>query len=391
MTKSYRFSTKAIHSGQEPEPVTGAVITPIFATSTFVQPSPGINKGYEYSRSGNPTRKALEQCIADLENGAHGFAFSSGLAASSTVLELLPHGSHILSINDLYGGTFRLFERVRKNSAGIETTYIDFKDIDAARKAIRNTTCLIWVETPTNPLLKVVDLEQIASLARDHGLISVCDNTFATPYLQKPLELGFDIVVHSATKYLNGHSDVVAGAVVVREQNEIADRLGFLHNAVGAILSPFDSFLVLRGLKTLAIRMEAHSKNALAISQFLEKHPLVEKVLYPGLPSHPDFSLANKQMSLPGGMITFFLKGGIEESRIFLEHCHLFSLAESLGGVESLIEHPAIMTHASIPAETRKKTGISDNLIRISLGIEDVNDLIADLENAFEALRKISK
>jgi cystathionine beta-lyase/cystathionine gamma-synthase len=391
MTKSYRFSTKAIHSGQEPEPATGAVITPIFATSTFVQPSPGVNKGYEYSRSGNPTRKALEQCIADLENGARGFAFSSGLAASSTVLELLPHGSHILSINDLYGGTFRLFERVRKNSAGIETTYIDFKDIDAARKAIRDTTRLIWVETPTNPLLKVVDLEQIALLARDHGLISVCDNTFATPYIQKPLELGFDIVVHSATKYLNGHSDVVAGAVVVREQNEIADRLAFLHNAVGAILSPFDSFLVLRGLKTLAIRMEAHSKNALTISQFLENHPLVEKVLYPGLPSHPDFSLANKQMSLPGGMITFFLKGGIEESRIFLEHCHLFSLAESLGGAESLIEHPAIMTHASIPAETRKKTGISDNLIRISVGIEDVNDLIADLENAFEALRKISK
>ena len=378
MTKSYRFSTKAIHSGQEPEPATGAVITPIFATSTFVQPSPGVNKGYEYSRSGNPTRKALEQCIADLENGARGFAFSSGLAASSTVLELLPHGSHILSINDLYGGTFRLFERVRKNSAGIETTYIDFKDIDAARKAIRDTTRLIWVETPTNPLLKVVDLEQIALLARDHGLISVCDNTFATPYIQKPLELGFDIVVHSATKYLNGHSDVVAGAVVVREQNEIADRLAFLHNAVGAILSPFDSFLVLRGLKTLAIRMEAHSKNALTISQFLENHPLVEKVLYPGLPSHPDFSLANKQMSLPGGMITFFLKGGIEESRIFLEHCHLFSLAESLGGAESLIEHPAIMTHASIPAETRKKTGISDNLIRISVGIEDVNDLIAD-------------
>ncbi len=260
MTKSYRFSTKAIHSGQEPEPATGAVITPIFATSTFVQPSPGVNKGYEYSRSGNPTRKALEQCIADLENGARGFAFSSGLAASSTVLELLPHGSHILSINDLYGGTFRLFERVRKNSAGIETTYIDFNDIDAARKAIRDTTRLIWVETPTNPLLKVVDLEQIALLARDHGLISVCDNTFATPYIQKPLELGFDIVVHSATKYLNGHSDVVAGAVVVREQNEIADRLAFLHNAVGAILSPFDSFLVLRGLKTLAIRMEAHSK-----------------------------------------------------------------------------------------------------------------------------------
>ncbi|HON11154.1 MAG TPA: PLP-dependent aspartate aminotransferase family protein [Chitinispirillaceae bacterium] len=391
MTNNYRFSTKAIHSGQEPEAGTGAVITPIFATSTYVQPSPGVNKGYEYSRTGNPTRKALEQCIADLENGARGFAFSSGLAASSTVLELLPHGSHILSINDLYGGSFRLFERVRKNSAGIETTYVDFRDMDAARKAIRETTRLIWVETPTNPLLKLVDLEQIASFAREFGLISVCDNTFATPYIQKPLDLGFDIVVHSATKYLNGHSDVVAGVVVVREQNEIADRLAFLHNAVGAILSPFDSFLVLRGLKTLSIRMEAHSRNALTISQFLESHPLVERVIYPGLKSHPDYNLAKKQMALPIGMITFFLKGGIEESRVFLEHCRLFSLAESLGGVESLIEHPAIMTHASIPADIRKKSGIDDNLIRVSVGIEDVDDLIGDLENAFEGVRKFSK
>jgi len=391
MTNNYRFSTKAIHSGQEPEAGTGAVITPIFATSTYVQPSPGVNKGYEYSRTGNPTRKALEQCIADLENGARGFAFSSGLAASSTVLKLLPHGSHILSINDLYGGSFRLFERVRKNSAGIETTYVDFRDMDAARKAIRETTRLIWVETPTNPLLKLVDLEQIASFAREFGLISVCDNTFATPYIQKPLDLGFDIVVHSATKYLNGHSDVVAGVVVVREQNEIADRLAFLHNAVGAILSPFDSFLVLRGLKTLSIRMEAHSRNALTISQFLESHPLVERVIYPGLKSHPDYNLAKKQMALPIGMITFFLKGGIEESRVFLEHCRLFSLAESLGGVESLIEHPAIMTHASIPADIRKKSGIDDNLIRVSVGIEDVDDLIGDLENAFEGVRKFSK
>jgi cystathionine gamma-lyase len=390
MAEQFGFSTKAIHSGQEPEPGTGAVITPIFATSTFVQPSPGVNKGYEYSRSGNPTRKALEQCIADLENGTRGFAFSSGLAASSTILELLPHGSHILAINDLYGGSYRLFEKVRKISAGIETTFLDFSDIDAVRNAIRPTTRLIWIETPTNPLLRIVDLAQIAALAHDHGLISVCDNTFATSYLQKPLDLGFDIVVHSATKYLNGHSDVVAGVAVVREQNETSDRLAFLHNAVGAILSPFDSFLVSRGLKTLAIRMEKHSRNALTIAQYLEKHPLVEKILYPGLPSHPDFALASRQMTLPGGMITFFLKGGIEESRMFLEHCRLFSLAESLGGVESLIEHPAIMTHASIPAETRKQTGIKDNLIRISVGIEDVNDLIADLENAFGALQQIS-
>ncbi len=383
MAIEYGFSTKAIHSGQEPETGTGAVVTPIFATSTFVQPSPGLNKGYEYSRSGNPTRKALEQCIADLEMGKRGYAFSSGLAASSTILELLPHGSHILAISDLYGGSYRLFQKVRNISAGIETTFIDFRDSDEVQKAIRSNTRLIWVETPTNPLLRIVDLEKIASIARKNKIISVCDNTFATPYIQKPLLYGFDIVVHSATKYLNGHSDVVAGVAVVREQNEISDKLAFLHNAIGSILSPFDSFMVLRGIKTLSIRMEAHSKNALAIAQYLEKNQKVEKVIYPGLPSHPDFKLASKQMTLPGGMITFFLKGGVDESRRFLEHCKLFSLAESLGGVESLIEHPAIMTHASIPEESRRKVGISDNLIRISVGIEDKDDLIADLENAF--------
>lgn len=386
MNHNYRFSTKAIHSGQEPEPGTGAVITPIYATSTFAQPSPGINLGFEYSRSANPTRKALEQCIADLENGNRGFAFSSGLAAASTILELLPHGSHIIAINDLYGGSYRLFEKVRKNSANIVTSYLDFRNIDNVRNTIRNTTRLIWVETPTNPLLNIVDLERIAALAHEYGLISVCDNTFATPYIQRSLDFGFDIVVHSATKYLNGHSDVVAGLAVVREKNETSDRLAFLQNAVGAILSPFDSFLVLRGLKTLSIRMEAHSKNALTIAQYLENHPLAEKVLYPGLPSHPDFSIAKKQMRLSGGMITFFIKGGLNESHVFLKNCKLFTLAESLGGVESLIEHPAIMTHASIPVETRRQNGITDNLIRISVGIEDVNDLIADLETAFGAL-----
>lgn len=387
MAIEYGFSTKAIHSGQEPETGTGAVVTPIFATSTFVQPSPGVNKGYEYSRSGNPTRKALEQCVADLEMGKRGYAFSSGLAASSTILELLPHGSHILAISDLYGGSYRLFQKVRSISAGIETTFIDFRDSDEIQNAIRNNTKLIWVETPTNPLLRIVDLEKIASIAKKNKIISVCDNTFATPYIQKPLLYGFDIVVHSATKYLNGHSDVVAGVAVVREQNEISDKLAFLHNAVGSILSPFDSFMVLRGIKTLSIRMEAHSRNALAIAQYLEKNKKVEKVIYPGLPSHPDFKLASKQMALPGGMITFFLKGGINESRRFLEHCKLFSLAESLGGVESLIEHPAIMTHASIPEESRRKNGISDNLIRISVGIEDLDDLVADLENAFCAVK----
>ena len=384
MDRQYGFSTKAIHSGQAPEPATGAIITPIYATSTFVQPSPGVNKGFEYSRSGNPTRKALETCVADLEEGASGFAFASGLAASATVLELLEAGSHVIAMDDMYGGSYRLFERVRKISSGIQATYVDMTDLKSFRNAFRNNTRLVWVESPTNPLLKIIDLEAVASIARKHGAISVCDNTFATPYLQKPLKLGFDIAVHSATKYLNGHSDVVAGVAVAREKGALAERLAFLHNAIGSVLSPFDSFLVSRGLKTLSIRMEAHSRNALTIAQYLEKHPRIEKVLYPGLPSHPDFLLASRQMALPGGMITFFLKGGIEESRKFLERCRLFSLAESLGGVESLIEHPAIMTHASIPRETRERIGITDNLIRISAGIEDLPDLIDDLSSALE-------
>jgi cystathionine beta-lyase/cystathionine gamma-synthase len=384
MDRQYGFSTKAIHSGQAPEPATGAIITPIYATSTFVQPSPGVNKGFEYSRSGNPTRKALETCVADLEEGASGFAFASGLAASATVLELLEAGSHVIAMDDMYGGSYRLFERVRKISSGIQATYVDMTDLKSFRNAFRDNTRLVWVESPTNPLLKIIDLEAVASIARKHGAISVCDNTFATPYLQKPLKLGFDIVVHSATKYLNGHSDVVAGVAVAREKGALAERLAFLHNAIGSVLSPFDSFLVSRGLKTLSIRMEAHSRNALTIAQYLEKHPRIEKVLYPGLPSHPDFLLASRQMALPGGMITFFLKGGIEESRKFLERCRLFSLAESLGGVESLIEHPAIMTHASIPRETRERIGITDNLIRISAGIEDLPDLIDDLSSALE-------
>ena len=384
MNRHHGFSTKAIHSGQAPEPATGAIITPIYATSTFVQPSPGVNKGFEYSRSGNPTRKALETCVADLEEGASGFAFASGLAASATVLELLEAGSHVIAMDDMYGGSYRLFERVRKISSGIQATYVDMTDLKSFRNAFRDNTRLVWVESPTNPLLKIIDLEAVASIARKHGAISVCDNTFATPYLQKPLKLGFDIVVHSATKYLNGHSDVVAGVAVAREKGALAERLAFLHNAIGSVLSPFDSFLVSRGLKTLSIRMEAHSRNALTIAQYLEKHPRIEKVLYPGLPSHPDFLLASRQMALPGGMITFFLKGGIEESRKFLERCRLFSLAESLGGVESLIEHPAIMTHASIPRETRERIGITDNLIRISAGIEDLPDLIDDLSSALE-------
>jgi len=384
MAQEHGFSTKAIHSGQKPESATGAVVTPIFATSTFVQPSPGVNKGFEYSRSGNPTRKALETCIADLEEGAVGYAFASGLAASSTVLELLDAGSHVIAMNDMYGGTYRLLERVRKTSAGIKTAYVDMTDLDGLRRAFHDNTRMVWVESPTNPMLKIVDLEAIATIAREHGAVCVCDNTFATPYLQKPLEFGFDIVVHSATKYLNGHSDLVAGVAVVREKGALADRLGFLHNAVGSVLSPFDSFLVLRGLKTLALRMEAHARNATVIAEFLQSHPRVEKVLYPGLASHPQFALAQKQMTLPGGMITFFLKGGLIESREFLEKCRLFSLAESLGGVESLIEHPAIMTHASIPRETRERIGILDNLIRVSVGIEDVSDLISDLSSALD-------
>lgn len=380
--RKYKFSTLAIHEGQEPDSSTGAVITPIYATSTFAQQSPGVHQGYEYSRSANPTRTALEKCIASLENGSSGFAFASGLAAENTILEALDAGSHVIAMEDLYGGTFRLFDKVKKISSNLETTYIDLNDEEKLIHSIKENTKLIWIETPTNPMLTLVDLEKVATIAKKYNLITVCDNTFASPFLQNPLDLGIDISVHSATKYLNGHSDIIAGIVVVKEENEFSARIRFLQNATGAILSPFDSFLLLRGLKTLSLRMKAHCENALKIAEFLEKHPKVEKVIYPGLTSFPQHELAKKQMRGFGGMITFLLKGGIEDSKRFLEKTKLFALAESLGGVESLIEHPAIMTHASIPKENREKLGILDNLVRISAGIEDVDDLIDDLETA---------
>lgn len=382
---SYKFSTRVIHAGQSPDPTTGAIMTPIYATSTYVQEAPGVHKGYEYSRSQNPTRMAYERCVADLESGKQGFAFASGLAAMSTILDLLDSGDHVIANNDLYGGTFRLFERVRKRSAGLSFTFLDLSDPETVLSAITPKTRMVWVETPSNPLLSLVDLGAIAEIARAHKLLSVCDNTFATPWIQRPIELGFDIVVHSATKYLNGHSDIVGGIAVSGENAELGDQLKFLQNAVGAISAPFDAFLVLRGLKTLHLRMERHCENALQIASWLERHPRVTRVLYPGLPSHPQHALAMRQMRAFGGMITATLAGGSDNTRRFLENCRLFALAESLGGVESLIEHPAIMTHASVPADQRKAAGIGDSLVRLSVGVEDVEDLKTDLDEAFRA------
>jgi len=383
MKNSYGFSTRSIHAGQTPDPGTGAIMTPIYASSTFVQSAPGVNKGYEYSRLANPTRTALESCLANLEGGARGYAFASGLAANNTVLELLEKDSHVIAIDNLYGGSYRLFERVKSSSSGLEVSYVPFSNPEAdIASVLRPNTRMVWIESPTNPLMKVVDLKLIAEAAAKHGLISVCDNTFATPYVQRPLELGFDIVVHSATKYLNGHSDLIAGAAVIREQGELAKRLKFLQNALGGVLSTFDSFLVLRGLKTLAVRMKAHVENAKAIAEYLEAHPKVELVLYPGLPSHPQYELAKRQMSSPGGMLSFLLKGDETEAKDFVTRTKLFALAESLGGVESLIEHPYSMTHLSIPKDIREAAGIKANLIRLSPGIEDASDLIADLEAA---------
>jgi cystathionine gamma-lyase len=359
-------------------------MTPIYATSTYVQESPGVHKGFEYSRSQNPTRFAYERCVADLEGGAEGFAFASGLAAMSTILDLLDSGDHLIANNDLYGGTFRLFERVRKRSAGLSFSFLDLTDPNALRSAITPKTRMIWVETPSNPLLQLTDLRGIAEIAREHNLMTVCDNTFATPWIQRPIEHGFDIVVHSATKYLNGHSDIVGGIAVVGDNAGLAAQLKFLQNAVGAISAPFDAFLVLRGLKTLHLRMARHCENALTLARWLESHPVVDRVLYPGLDSHPQHSLALRQMDAFGGMITIVLKGSLERSRTFLERCRIFALAESLGGVESLIEHPAIMTHASVPAEQRLAAGIGDTLVRISVGVEDVEDLRADLQQALE-------
>ncbi|MBU0723744.1 MAG: PLP-dependent aspartate aminotransferase family protein [Alphaproteobacteria bacterium] len=377
------FGTRAIHAGQEPDPTTGAIMVPIYATSTYVQESPGVHKGYEYSRSQNPTRMALEACVADLENGEAGFAFASGLAAMGTVLELLDSGSHVIAMDDLYGGSYRLFENVRKRSSGLEFSFVNLSDPAALEAAIRPNTKMVWVESPTNPMLRLVDLQAIAALAKKHKLIAVADNTFASPYVQKPLDHGFDIVIHSVTKYLNGHSDMVGGIAVVREGSPHRKQLAYLQNAIGSVAGPFDSFLALRGLKTLHLRMERHCSSALAIAQWLEAHPKIEKVVYPGLASHPQHDLAKRQMTGGfGGIVTAVIKGGLDESRRFLERTKLFSLAESLGGVESLIEHPAIMTHASIPPEVRAELGISDGLVRLSVGVEDLADLIADLEVA---------
>ena len=376
------FATRTIHAGQAPDPSTGAIIMPIYATSTYVQESPGVHQGYEYSRSQNPTRMAYERCVADLESGRAGFAFASGMAATATVLELLDSGSHIVCMDDVYGGTYRLFEDVRRRSAGLDFSFVDLADADSLEAAIRPETRMIWVETPTNPLLKLVDLEGVAAIGRRRGILTVADNTFASPWVQRPLELGFDLVVHSTTKYLNGHSDMVGGIVAASDNPELIERLGFLQNAVGAIAGPFDSFLALRGLKTLALRMERHCANAQVIAEWLEVHPQVERVYFPGLPSHPQHGLARRQMRGFGGMVTMMLRGGLDQARRFLERCELFALAESLGGVESLIEHPAIMTHASIPAAKRAELGIHDGLVRLSVGIEEVGDLIADLKQA---------
>jgi len=381
-TPGQRFATRVIHGGQRPDPLTGAIMPPIYATSTYVQSSPGVHQGYEYSRTRNPTRDALQAAVASLEGGAAGFAFASGMAASATVLELLDAGSHIVAMHDLYGGSYRLLENVRKRSAGHRVSFVDLSNPAALTSAIRPDTRLVWVETPTNPLLKLVDLSAVAALARRHRLLSVCDNTFATPFIQRPLEHGFDIVVHSTTKYLNGHSDAIGGAAIVRDP-ELAERIAYLQNAVGGVPGPFDAFLTLRGIKTLALRMERHCANALAIAQFLEQHPEVERVYYPGLASHTQHSLAKAQMAGGfGGIVTVVVRGGLESARRTLERCRLFALAESLGGVESLIEHPGIMTHSSLPAATRESLGISDGLIRLSVGVEDVEDLIAELRQA---------
>jgi cystathionine gamma-lyase len=378
-----RFATRVIHGGQRPDPLTGAVMPPIYATSTYVQSSPGVHQGYDYSRSRNPTRDALQAAVANLEGGGTGFAFASGMAATATLLELLDAGSHIVAMHDLYGGSYRLFENVRKRSAGHRVSFVDLTDSAALEAAIGPDTRLVWVETPTNPLLKVVDLSAVAAVARRRGLIAVCDNTFATPFIQRPLEHGFDVVVHSTTKYLNGHSDAIGGAAVVRAGSALAERLEYLQNAVGGVPGPFDSYLTLRGIKTLALRMERHCANALAVAGFLEAHPQVERVYYPGLASHPQHALARRQMQGGyGGIVTAVLRGGLAAARRTLERCHLFALAESLGGVESLIEHPGIMTHASLPAATRQGLGIGDGLIRLSVGVEDVRDLIAELGQA---------
>ena len=381
LKNSQGFSTRAIHAGQKPDPTTGAVMTPIYATSTYAQESPGVNKGYEYARGKNPTREAFEACLADLEGGTHGFGFASGMAATSTALELLDAGSHIITGDDLYGGSWRLFERVRRRSMGLDFSYVDLGDLSTVEAAITPRTRLLWVETPTNPLMKVADIAALSKIAKAHGLLLIVDNTFATPWCQQPLSLGADVVMHSATKYLNGHSDVIGGALVTGDA-DLAAQIKFLQNSVGGVMGPFDAFLVNRGLKTLGVRMKAHCENAMAIARWLEERKGVARVIYPGLISHPQHELAARQMRAFGGMVSVVIDGDLDQTKRVLERVQVFTLAESLGGVESLVNHPAIMTHASVPKEVREAGGVTDNLIRLSVGVEDVEDLIADLDQA---------
>lgn len=381
MEKKQGFSTLAIHAGQEPDPTTGAIMTPVYLTTTYVQESPGVHKGYEYSRTSNPTRKAYENCLAALEGVKYGFALASGCSASAIILHMLETGDHVLAGDDMYGGTFRLFDKVMTKH-GLNFSYVDFTNLESIEKSITDKTKLIWLETPTNPTLKIFDIAKIAEIAKAKGILLAVDNTFMSPYFQRPAELGADLVVHSATKYIGGHSDVLGGAILT-DRADLAEKLQFLVNSIGAVASPFDSFMAMRSLKTLALRMREHEKNAIKIANYLSSHPKVESVIYPGLESHSQHDLAKKQMSGFGGMITFFIKGGMPEARKFLERVKIFALAESLGGVESLVEHPGIMTHASVPPERRKELGINDALIRLSVGIEDIEDLINDLEQAF--------
>jgi cystathionine gamma-lyase len=381
----HRFETLAIHAGQSPDPTTGAIMTPVYLTSTYVQDGPGEHKGYEYSRTQNPTRHALQDCLAALEGARHGLCFASGLAATDALAHLLEAGDHVLVSDDVYGGTFRIFDKVFRRH-GLEFSYVDMSDAANVERGLRANTRMVWAESPTNPMLKIVDLARVAELARARGAISVVDNTFATPFFQRPLELGIDVVAHSTTKYLNGHSDVVGGAVMTSD-SALHERIQFLQNAVGGVPSPFDSFLVLRGLKTLHVRMERHAENAMKVARFLERHSQVEQVSYPGLESHPQHALARRQMKGFGGMLTFVIRGGLEAARAFLKNLRVFACAESLGGVESLIEHPAIMTHASVPPATRAQLGIADGLIRVSCGIEAADDLVDDLERGFAAAR----
>ena len=385
--RKLRFDTLAIHAGQHPDPTTGAIMTPVYLTSTYVQDGPGVHKGYEYSRTQNPTRHALEACLAALEGGRHGLAFASGLAATDAVLHLLSAGDHVLFSDDVYGGTFRIFDKVFRRH-GLAFDAVDMTDPANVARALRPETRLVWIESPTNPMLKLVDLAAVSTIARAHGARTVVDNTFATPCFQRPLAHGIDVVVHSTTKYLNGHSDVVGGAIVT-DDGDLHARLAFLQNAVGGVPSPMDAFLVLRGLKTLPVRMERHGRNALAVARFLEAHPQVERVAYPGLASHPQHALACRQMTGFGGMLAFVIRGGLPAATAFLRAVRIFACAESLGGVESLIEHPAIMTHASVPKETRDKLGIADGLVRVSVGIESADDLVEDLARGFEAARQV--